>query len=83
MEQTLEKYSVSEAKENLSFLLTEVEKSGRPFVISRYGRPVVVVSSYKTESKVKPKLKGSLNAYACQSLISQEKHAWKKHVCRQ
>ncbi len=82
MEQTLEKYSVSEAKENLSGLLAEVEKSGQSFVISRYGRPVAIVSSFKAENKVEPKLKGVLSAFANQSFITQEKSAWKRQACK-
>jgi prevent-host-death family protein len=82
MEQILEKYSVSEAKENLSGLLAEVEASGRSFVISRYGKPVAIVSAYESENKITPKLRGSLNAYANADLIEQEKLAWKKAVCK-
>lgn len=78
MEQVLEKYSVSDAKEKLSELLAGIETNGKPFVISRYGKPVAVVSSYNLENKVTPKLKGALNAYANQSLIAQEKQAWQK-----
>ncbi len=83
MEQALEKHSISDTKKNLSELITNIEASGKPFVISRYGKPVAIVSSYNQTNKVVPKLKGSLNAYANTSLIEKEKDAWKKAVCKQ
>lgn len=83
MEQVLERHSVSDAKENLSGLIASVEASGTPFVISRYGKPVAIVSSYDGERRsVTPKLKGALNAYANTSLVGLEKQAWKKAVCK-
>ena len=82
MEQVLERHSVSDAKENLSGLISGVEASGTPFVISRYGKPVAIVSSYDVERRVAAKLKGSLNAYANASLVGLEKQAWKKAVCK-
>lgn len=81
MEQVLKKYSVSVAKENLSRLLSGVESNGRSFVISRYGKPVALVSHYEENSKVKPKLKGSLHSYANPKLREQEEGAWKRTVC--
>ena len=80
MEQVLEKYSVSNAKENLSALLSGIEHGGKPFVISRYGKPIAVVSSYSQESKIEPKLRGCMSEYANKDLISQEKDAWKRAV---
>ena len=82
MDQVLEKHSMSEVKENLSGLITEVETSGRSFVISRYGKPIAVVSSYDQSNKIVPQLKGSLHAYANASLIEHEKNAWEKAVCK-
>ena len=82
MDQVLERHSVSDAKENLSGLIASVEASGTPFVISRYGKPVAIVSSYEGERRVTPKLKGALNAYANASLVGLEKQAWKKSVCK-
>ena len=78
MDQVLEKHSMSEVKENLSGLITEVETSGGSFVISRYGKPIAVVSSYDQSNKIVPKLKGSLHAYANTSLIEHEKMPGKR-----
>ena len=82
MDQILERYSVSEVKENLSGLIAEVETSGRSFVISRYGKPIALVSSYDQSNKITPKLKGSLHTYARPSLIEHEKNAREKAVCK-
>ena len=76
----LAEHSVSTTKENLSALLAEVESSGIPFAISRYGKPVAIVTSYEPKLKSQPKLKGSLNSYANPGLQNKEKDAWKKAV---
>lgn len=76
MEQVLERHRLSEMKENLSGLISNVEASGTPFVISRYGKPVAIVTSYDEGRKITPKLKGSLSAYANKSLIDLEKHRY-------
>ena len=81
MEQVLEKHNLSEVKKNLSGLVSKVETSGIPFVISRYGKPVAIVASYDENHKIAPKLKGSLNKYANKALINAEKQAWKKAAC--
>ena len=80
METTLEKYSVSNAKENLSALLSEVETNKVPFIISRYGKPIALVSSYESTEKIQPNLKGALNNFANPNLIGQEKQAWRRAV---
>ncbi len=80
MDQVLERHSISDAKKNLSGLLADVEETGRPFVILRYGAPVAVVSPYGQE-KVKPKLRGALGEYADVRLIGEEKSAWMKAAC--
>ncbi len=80
MLQTLEQHSISDTKENLSGLLQNVVKNGTPFVISKYGSPVAVVSPYEEFYKPAPRLMGALNKFANASLIEQEKQAWGKAV---
>ena len=82
MNQVLERHSVSDAKENLSGLIANVEASGIPFVISRYGKPVAIVSSYDGDIKVAAKMKGALHSYANTSLVSLEKQAWRNAACK-
>ena len=80
MPTVLAEHSVSATKENLSALLADVESSGIPFAISRYGKPIAIVSSYEPKLKVRPTLKGSLNSYSNPDLRNKEKDAWKKAV---
>ena len=82
MEAVLKEHSVSDTKENLSALLAKLEANKMPFLISRYGKPVAVVSSYESDLSVHPKLKGSLGAFADPKLRAQEKQAWAKAVVK-
>ena len=82
MSEVLDRYSVSTAKKNLSGLLADVERTGNSFVISRYGQPIAIVSTYSEDKKIQPKLKGVLNKFANPQLIDKEKDAWATSACK-
>lgn len=61
--------TIHEAKAKLSGLITQVEKSGRKIILSRYGKPVAQISPIRPRkrTRIDPKLskiriKGDLTA---------------------
>ncbi len=55
---------LAEAKANLSGLVAQVERTGEPCVIMRYGRPAAVIAPLEPIGPQKTRARGTLARYA-------------------
>lgn len=55
---------LAEAKANLSGLVAQVERTGEPCVIMRYGRPAAVIAPFELTGPRKTRARGALARYA-------------------
>lgn len=55
---------LAEAKANLSGLVAQVERTGEPCVIMRYGRPAAVIAPLEPTGAQKARARGVLARYA-------------------